>query len=628
MSRKVRWSIGLAAIVSVLTATGWVYWKATRAVSESAAEVASGAQLTFTFVNLDRPPLSGVSPILTPPAFHDIVLFQNNFYLSGSTGLYLYRQDGTLQRTYRAGIELPAAELGQLAVARLPGASEDQLLIATAGEGVLIFDGGHFRQLLPKRDDLRNVTSLLALSTGRILIGTDRAGVLSYDGLNLTALDPRLSAEHVTAMAGAEGDVWVGTLHNGLWRFHAGRVDRFTDTLPDPQVLSLAVSQDAAYAGTPLGVVAFQKGRQVRTLAAGVFARALAADSSGLMVGTEDEGVFEIERKATLAPDETLAGQPIERLAEIGGVRVALTASGVYEKDGSRWRSVLGAPKGVLTDRHVSALALGPAGNLWVGYFDRGLDIVSGDLTATRHLEDDHLFCVNRIVFGEQRTAVATANGLVLFDAADQVRQVLGRKDGLMADHVTDVAFQKNGLIAATPAGLTYIDREGVRGLYVFNGLVNNHVYALGLSGNELLAGTLGGVSVLDHQVIRANYTTANSGLKHNWITALARVGDDWFAGTYGAGVMRLDKDGHWHTFPDAREKYVVNPNALVAADGRVFAGTLNSGLYIYDVAYGRWTNFRTGLPSRNVTAIAVEGPNIYAGTDNGVVRIEERLLP
>ena len=80
-------------------------------------------------------------------------------------------------------------------------------------------------------------------------------------------------------------------------------------------------------------------------------------------------------------------------------------------------------------------------GQLWVGYFDRGLDIVDAGLTRARHLEDQHLFCVNRIVHGPT-TAVATANGLVLFDASGQKRQVLGRDQGVIANHVTDVVFR------------------------------------------------------------------------------------------------------------------------------------------------------------------------------------------
>ena len=57
--------------------------------------------------------------------------------------------------------------------------------------------------------------------------------------------------------------------------------------------------------------------------------------------------------------------------------------------------------------------------------------------------------------------------------------------------------------------------------------------------------GTLGGLSLLAGGQVQRNLTTANSGLKANWITALAKVGeDDWLIGTYGAGVFRMDGAG------------------------------------------------------------------------------------
>lgn len=188
-----------------------------------------------------------------------------------------------------------------------------------------------------------------------------------------------------------------------------------------------------------------------------------------------------------------------------------------------------------MTDRNVAALALS-GGRLWIGYFDRGLDVVDAGLEHTIHHESEVLFCINRIVADAEhaRTTVATANGLVLFDAGAQPRQIMGRKDGFLSDHVTDVAFRAGGMVVATPAGLSLVDGSGVRSLYVFHGLVNNHVYTVATRDASIVAGTLGGMSVLDGDTVRANYTTANSHLKHNWITALARVGDEWFAGTLG----------------------------------------------------------------------------------------------
>ena len=54
----------------------------------------------------------------------------------------------------------------------------------------------------------------------------------------------------------------------------------------------------------------------------------------------------------------------------------------------------------MLADRNVSALSVDGMGQLWIGYFDHGLDIVDPGFTRARHIEDQHLFCVNRIVHG------------------------------------------------------------------------------------------------------------------------------------------------------------------------------------------------------------------------------------
>jgi hypothetical protein len=218
---------------------------------------------------------------------------------------------------------------------------------------------------------------------------------------------------------------------------------------------------------------------------------------------------------------------------------------------------------------------------------------------------------------------VATANGLVLMDSAGKPRQVMGKQDGLIANHVTDVVLRGDGMVVATSAGITWIDASGTRSLYAFHGLVNNHVYALGARGDRVLAGTLGGLSIVDQGVVKASFTTANSGLKHNWITAINAVDEDWFIGTYGAGVFRLDSAGVWHRFLDLPMDFEVNPNAMVVTSRSVWVGTLGRGLAVYSRANGRWRFVTAGLPSLNVTALAAQGDRVYVGTDNGLVRMD-----
>ncbi|MGO9259493.1 MAG: hypothetical protein ACLQU1_24735 [Bryobacteraceae bacterium] len=589
---------------------------------------------------MDRAVPAGVEPTAASPAFRDLAPYKEMIAVSARAGLFLYDPNGALIRSYRAGIELPPAELGSMSVGIAAGSAEPELFIATHGEGLLAFDGARFRQILPADSGLRIVTSVLVLGSGRVLLGTERQGLLVFDGRRLAPFHPRLKTAHITALAGSEGNLWIGTLENGVFHYRAGQLEELLSALPDPQVLSLTVQDEMAYVGTPLGVVEFRDGQRQRTLADGFFARALIRGGATLHVGTEDEGIVDVPLQSRPVPpaavplDSDAPPVPILRLANLEGGMYAVGESAIYRYDAAskRWRPVLTEVSAVMANRNVAALALS-GGRLWIGYFDRGLDVVDAGFERAVHHEDDALFCINRIVADEQhaRTAVATANGLVLFDSSGQPRQAMGRKDGFLSDHVTDVAFRdgdrSGGMVVATAAGLSFVDRSGVRSLYVFHGLVNNHVYTIATRGAETVAGTLGGVSVLDDDTVRANYTTANSHLKHNWITALARVGDEWFAGTYGAGVLRLDGSGEWRSFPDLKEGFVVNPNAMAASGGQVYAGSLDRGLFIFDRASGRWRNTTVGLPSKNVTALAAGGGYLYVGTDNGLVRIAEGAL-
>jgi ligand-binding sensor domain-containing protein len=163
--------------------------------------------------------------------------------------------------------------------------------------------------------------------------------------------------------------------------------------------------------------------------------------------------------------------------------------------------------------------------------------------------------------------------------------------------------------------------------MYAFQGLVNNHVYALGSRGDWLLVGTLGGLSQISGGAVQRNITTGNSGLEANWITALVPVGGDWLAGTYGGGIVRMDAAGRVTATDTTTRGTVVNPGAMVADGQMVLAGTLGKGLLVGDASGTRWKTVTVGLPSSNVTALALVKGTVYVGTDNGLVKIAEGRL-
>jgi ligand-binding sensor domain-containing protein len=609
--------IALAVVVCLAGFAGFAWWKASGAWQESADKTAAAGRIAFTFQPVEMRVPAGLDSLGTPRVYEDAVEFGGRVYVAGASGLLAYAEDGTLVAQYRPGLELPPARLTRLAVGRVGSDAESLLWIATAGQGVIAFDGRRFRQLLPEGALLRAATSLLVLPTGELLIGTEKAGVLAFDGSTVRPFHETLRDMPVTALAGTETGLWVGTRDRGVLFWRAGQTSA-AEGMPDKQVLSLFAREGRAWAGTSLGVAELESARVTRTLAPGFFARAVMARGSRLMIGTLDEGALEIAldaRGAKAVPQDVCADCTVTAFAEAGGRVLTVTQNKLFV-DGRVWAEGSGS---MLADRDVSALAVDRQGRLWVGYFDRGLEIL-----GSRHMEDDVLFCVNRIVHDATRTLVATANGLVTFDSNGVRQKTLHKADGLIANHVTDVAVMDDGSIAAaTPAGLTFVQASGASSIYAFQGLVNNHVYAVGANGSRLLAGTLGGLSIVDHGMVTASFTTANSGLRHNWITAFARAGEDWFAGTYGAGVLRFDSLGQWSVFPDL-PKFEVNPNAMKASSCCVYAGTLGRGMAVYRRDSGRWSFFTAGLPSLNVTAVEERGGVLYIGTDNGAVRLPE----
>jgi ligand-binding sensor domain-containing protein len=634
-SRKLRFLI--PAVAAALLASGGLFaWHVAHVLRAARLEVRSEGAFSFLVRRYDAPPSSLFETVSAPAVFREAAPFQGHLYIAGPAGLFEYDSGGTPLRSFSSGRELPPSPLIALASTVLADSHQSELILATEQEGLLAFDGRAFRQILPRDSEVRAITAILPVRAGHLLIGTKRKGVLLFDGQQIIPLHASFAGIYVTALAGDEEDLWVGTLDRGVLHWHAGMTESFSEEqgLPDRQVQSLEISKGRVFVGTAAGVAEFDRDRLSQVVAPGLLATALLAMPQNLLVGTEDQGLQSIAldgHKTALPSGASPALSEVRQIFRSGDAVFVLTRNALYRTNarGLGWEPVLTPGPAALSDRNISALAADSTGRVWVGYFDRGLDILSLDASRAMHIEDDRVFCVNRILPDAKSatTMVATANGLVRLGATGQEEQVLTHADGLIADHITDVAFYRDGLAIATPSGLTFLDSGGARSLYAFHGLVNNHVYALAVSGDELLAGTLGGVSMIDREQVRGSYSTSNSALKHNWITAIVPVGDEWMVGTYGGGIVGLDRHGRFRALDAPSAPVVVNPNAMLATEHHVFAGTLGHGLFVFDRQSARWRLLTEGQPSSSVTALTEANGYIYVGTDNGLVRIEESKL-
>ncbi len=655
-------------IVFVLVVSLAAVFSARRALNRATLATASEGQLAFTLGTIDlssnRAQNLGFEPVASAVDYTTGTFFEGDLYVAGPSGLTLLSADGDSRLNLRSGYELPVAPIVSIISGRIRGASEPQLLVATGGAGLLILEpNAHgvptILQLLPTDAEARDLTALVSLPTGDLLLGTRHHGGLLYNGTTLKPLRFALpgvnsASLQVTALAAVDSaSFMIGTRESGIFFSHAGTFEQANTTsgLPDDQVESIAVSSGPgashAFVGTPVGTAEFDltapSFRPIGTLAKGLFSHTLAVDGHQLTIGTLDQGIRQIplgdrpslrHASITLGPD-TPSSQRVDAFLTAPDALYALANGAVLRSTGAGWTPAFPPSTKTLADRNISALAFAPDGTLYVGFFDNGIDLIRPDGTI-RHFEDDHLFCINRLVVDPNRhtVAAATANGLVLFDAQGIPRQTLTRRDGLISDHVTDVAFTRTGTALATPAGLTFIGPSGTESLYAFQGLANNHVYALASveGSDQLLAGTLGGISILKSNAVQRNFTIINSGLKHNWITALLPMPNSTtLVGTYGAGLETLDAQGHFSPIElpaGIPRDLVINPNALFATSTHIYAGTLGRGLLVYSTASGRWSAIVSGLPSLNVTAFAARGGDVYIGTENGLVRIFEASIP
>ena len=205
-----------AGAASLVLLAGVVGWRASRALRSATEEVRSEAEIRFIARPLPEQQEQIFEPISTPAVFVQAARFHDGLYVAGPAGLTQYDAGGKWLKHYAVGRDLPSSPLVAIAPALLADSQEPGLVIATAQDGLLTFNGRAFRQIFPQDASARTITSILPTASGHLLIGTRKRGVLLYDGRKITVLHPTLGNLYVTTLAGTESDLWVGTLNQGV----------------------------------------------------------------------------------------------------------------------------------------------------------------------------------------------------------------------------------------------------------------------------------------------------------------------------------------------------------------------------------------------------------------------------
>jgi ligand-binding sensor domain-containing protein len=417
-----------------------------------------------------------------------------------------------------------------------------------------------------------------------------------------------------------------------------GRRDDACHGLPEAHPTAIAAYRDGFAIAFRDGPVEYWEGGSYAPLpgAPGGLVRALASQGDALYIGTES-GLFRWRDLGDVAPvlASELGGAAVSALAteDDGTTLVGTDEKGLWaiSSDGARTeqrrRSAVGcfrrqqgrfaaeppghscsAPAfaGTLPSAHVTALAV-HENRVTVGTFDRGVFTVDARGTATT-LKDSPLH-VNTLGVSGATLFIGAANGFFAASGDDGVARI---SLGTPEPHVNDLTVSRDGSVwLATNHGLFSWSEGALSQLDIADGLPSSLVYSVAESDDgSVWAGTARGLYRL-HGARSEVFGTANGKLPHDWVTAVVADGAAVYAGTYNAGVVRIDAKGDSAKIRSFESAWI-NPHGLLRLDGALFAATAGGGLFSVD------GKAEPHLPSSDVTAALEHDGALWVGTRQG----------
>ena len=161
------------------------------------------------------------------------------------------------------------------------------------------------------------------------------------------------------------------------------------------------------------------------------------------------------------------------------------------------------------------------------------------------------------------------------------------------------------GVYLSTNMGMNWNPARG--------GLTNNNVRALASGGGNLFAGTAGGV----FRSTNNGTTWISLNTSFTDVSSLAFSGAVLLAGVYGDGAyVSTDNGVNWHQTLVSQ-----SVSCLTVSGSNIYAGTRGAGMFYSTDNGGTWENRRNGLTPEGmaVSGFAISGVNLFAATAGGV---------
>ncbi|MGH9761654.1 MAG: ligand-binding sensor domain-containing protein, partial [Blastocatellia bacterium] len=459
---------GLAALVVIvaLVAIGLYVRRLNRLLTDTQKQQADAAKIEVTESRLRAPSTDGLTLYLDSSDVRATAALNGVRYLATSGGLVALDDGGGVKRRYTSFDGLPDNDLTSLAVFR------DKLFIGTSSRGMVSFDGNSFSGYSFTKPKAIHVETLAVTET-ELLIGTLDGGLFEYDGQRFARrINSTTGADfvRVTALLPLDSRLYIGTQDSGLYIWREAQIEhlRQSDGLPSPHVTGLAAlhgslsSLGQVAVATDFGVVSLNDRSEIKPISNVPNITSLAISGGRLWAGLFSGGVIDLNSGSHGQMD--VANRSESDSAETAGLPRSASTT-VYASEGKLWaltrQGAFSREEGsshpafdsvartletdrILSEGHVSSLALDGAGQLWIGYFDAGIDTIAPE-TGERlsHIEDDRVREINFLRYDrvEDRVLAATSRGLVVFDKRLRETTFTRDQSGLINDSVAHVSL-------------------------------------------------------------------------------------------------------------------------------------------------------------------------------------------
>jgi len=489
------------------------------------------------------------------------------------------------------------------------------------------------------QQDLPNatITCILQTSDEYVWLGTPD-GLVRFDGMRFASI-PFAGAYapqrvHVSSLVeDSQGNLWIGTQGDGLFRWRDGRSERFTPSegLASDTIYALLVDRfDQLWIGTARGITR-RDGTQMTSFGAieglpckEVRALAEAADGSIWAGGDAPSvgvwnGVEFAAKSFDLVPDDaqilTLCATPTK------GMWIGTTHGLLNVRDDGQgwWTRDNGLP-----DNRVHCLFYGSRDSLWVGT-QKGFSRIHAD-EIDSFLPQDGLSQSTVYAVREDREGslwVGTKHGLNQF--ADRRTLPFTTREGLPSNDVGPVLQDNEDTIwvGTRGGGLARYDGREFSVLTTAEGLLSNRVISLALDDHGALwVGTDCGVNQVRRGRIEASWTM-EQGLPDNFVRCLLWTESDGLLAGTARGLAEL-RDGVFHAV-DAEPLSSASIMALCKSQHQLLVATENSrGPYVYQD--GVASELAPGCVTTSPIDAMLPFPGeIWLGTQSsGMVRIRD----